>query len=105
MNVSVETKGDHIDVSWEWVGDFIPPSGYLIKWGDKEEQLKADATNFTIQTDNETALLLTLQSLGENVLEYETLIKLRCTNIDKPKEEALILIMVRNYFSKSLFRR
>ena len=38
---------------------------------------------------------MTLQTLGETVEEYETLVKLRCPNLDKQKEEALILILKR----------
>lgn len=97
LNVSVDVKSDCIDVSWEWVGsDAGPPEppGYLIKWGAKEEQVKADVRTFNIPVDDETALLVTLQTMGEHTLEYETLVKLRCVNIDKQKEEALILIMV-----------
>ena len=70
------------------------PSGYLIKWGEKEEHLKQDARSFHIPVEDETALLVTLQTMGENVLEYETLVKLRCSELDKQKEEALILILV-----------
>lgn len=98
LNVSVDVKSDCIDVSWEWVGsDAGPPEppGYLIKWGAKEEQVKADVRTFNIPVDDETALLVTLQTMGEHTLEYETLVKLRCVNIDKQKEEALILIMRR----------
>jgi len=96
LNVSIDVKSDCIDVSWEWADTGQPePTGYLIKWGDKEQQLKPDVRTFNIPVDDETALLVTVQTMGEQILEYETLVKLRCVNIDKQKEEALILIMVR----------
>merc|ERR1711937_423875 len=95
LNVSVELKSDFIDVSWSWNSEGKEPSGYLIKWGEKEEHLKQDARSFHIPVEDETALLVTLQTMGENVLEYETLVKLRCSELDKQKEEALILILRR----------
>jgi len=101
LNVSVEVKSDTIDVQWEWAPppegavEQLEPTGYLIKWADKEQQLKAEERSFNIPFDDETALLVTLQTMGEQILEYETLVQLRCANIDKQKEEALILIMRR----------
>ena len=58
-------------------------------------QLSHDVSQFSIPIEDETALLVTLQTLGETVEEYETLVKLRCPNLDKQKEEALILILKR----------
>ena len=80
----------YYDLTWS----YLIINRYLIKWADKEQQLKAEERSFNIPFDDETALLVTLQTMGEHILEYETLVQLRCANIDKQKEEALILIMV-----------
>ena len=74
-------------------------------------QLSSEVKQFSIPIEDETALLVTLQTLGEKVEEYETLVKLRCTGlgkfnfsrwcqristtVDKQKEEALVLILKR----------
>ena len=44
-------------------------------------QLSQDISQFSIPVEDETALLVTLQTLGETVEEYETLIKLRCPDL------------------------
>jgi len=97
LNVSVSNSTDNIVVKWQWdnADNSKRPSGYLIKWNEKEKQLGPDATDYQIPIEDETALLVTLQTLGEYIEEYETLVKLRCQNLDKQKEEALILILKR----------
>jgi len=97
LNVSVSTEPDNtVLVRWTWSeAGKRKPSGYLIKWNEKEQQLSQDISQFSIPVEDETALLVTLQTLGETVEEYETLIKLRCQDLDKQKEEALILILKR----------
>jgi len=87
------TPDNTVNVQWDTTG--CKPSGYLIKWNEKEQQLASDVSQFSIPIEDETALLVTLQTLGDTVEEYETLVKLRCTNLDKQKEEALVLILKR----------
>ena len=50
-------------------------------------QLGPDATDYQIPIEDETALLVTLQTLGEYIEEYETLVKLRCQNLGRDKLE------------------
>jgi len=49
--------------------------------------LGPDATDYQIPIEDETALLVTLQTLGEYIEEYETLVKLRCQNLGRDKLE------------------
>ena len=50
-------------------------------------KLGPDATDYQIPIEDETALLVTLQTLGEYIEEYETLVKLRCQNLGRDKLE------------------
>ena len=42
LNVSINTNTDNVVVKWEWQkseNDQKKPSGYLIKWNEKEKQV------------------------------------------------------------------
>ena len=54
------------DVSWEWKGEGCAPTGYLIKWADREEQLAADKRKYQLPIEDQTALVVTLQTMGES---------------------------------------
>lgn len=98
LNVSINTNTDNVVVKWEWQkseNDHKKPSGYLIKWNEKEKQVGPDISDFEIPIEEESAILVILQTLGERIEEHEALVKLRCEHLDKQKEEALILILKR----------
>ena len=99
LNVSINTNPDSIQVTWEWIkarDAENKPSGYLIKWNDQEKQVDQisldytrlymiqvgpEVSNFDIPLEDETAVLIILQTLGENIEEHEALVKLRCDHL------------------------
>ena len=42
-----------------------------------------EVSTFEIPIEEETALLVTLQTLGENIEEHEALVKLRCQDLGR----------------------